>query len=75
MGLLDREWFKDAWSQNHGPVPTDRKASGRPEKQHRSTKPEDLTKAPNVPPAHPVLSARYEELKQRNRSPRDVYAV
>ncbi|MEP9317913.1 hypothetical protein ABKS89_12305 [Pseudomonas sp. LABIM340] len=60
MGLLDREWFRDARSHNEGQQSAERAQTGLPRQQQRSIDPEDLAKAKTIPPAHAVLAARYE---------------
>lgn len=63
MGLMDRDWFRDESRKRDGLPPKDNGGGNDtrgPNKTRRSTTPEDLAKANNVPPAHAVLAARYE---------------
>lgn len=60
MGLLDREWFREARLPNKGSQSGEHMQTGRAGRQTRSIGPEDMAKAKNVPPAHAVLAARYE---------------
>lgn len=60
MGLLDREWFRNARNHEEGQKSTERPQAGHSRQPQRSIDPEDLAKAKNIPPAHAVLAARYE---------------